>query len=297
MNENSIVMETNFEGVPAPARGKVRDIYDLGDKLIIIVTDRISAYDVIMNEGIPGKGAVLNQISKFWFDNTADIIQNHVISTDVSEYPEEFQKYRDILDERSMLVRKTNPLPVECVVRGYVAGSGWKEYQESRSICGIELPEGMVESDKLEEPIFTPATKAELGDHDENITFDQAAEIIGHDLAEKVRDISIALYTKARDLADSKGIIIADTKFEFGLDPATGELILIDEALTPDSSRFWPKDEYEPGRSQMSYDKQFVRDFLTSTGWDKTPPPPELPAEVIRGTSQKYREALVRLTS
>ncbi len=296
MNENSIVMETNFEGVPAPTRGKVRDIYDLGDKLLIVVTDRISAYDVIMNEGIPGKGAVLNQISKFWFDKTADIIQNHVISTDVSDYPEEFQKYRDILDGRSMLVRKTNPIPVECVVRGYVSGSGWMEYQESSSICGIELPEGLVESDKLDEPIFTPATKAELGDHDDNITFDQAAEIIGHDLAEKVRDISIALYTKARDIADGKGIIIADTKFEFGIDPDNGELILIDEALTPDSSRFWPKDEYKPGRSQTSYDKQFVRDFLTSTSWDKTPPPPELPEDVIKGTSEKYGEALIKLT-
>ncbi len=296
MNQNSVVMETNFEGVPAPTRGKVRDIYDLGDKLLIVVTDRISAYDVIMNEGIPGKGAVLNQISKFWFDKTADIIQNHVISTDVSDYPEEFQKYRDILEGRSMLVRKTNPIPVECVVRGYVSGSGWMEYQESSSICGIELPEGLVESDKLDEPIFTPATKAELGDHDDNITFEQAAEIIGHDLAEKVRDISIALYTKARDIADGKGIIIADTKFEFGIDPDNGELILIDEALTPDSSRFWPKDEYKPGRSQTSYDKQFVRDFLTSTSWDKTPPPPELPEDVIKGTSEKYGEALIKLT-
>ena len=292
---SNIVLETNFPGVGTPTRGKVRDIYDLGDKLLLVVTDRISAYDVIMNEGIPGKGEVLNQISKFWFDKTVDIIPNHVISTDVCDYPHVFHEYSDVLEGRSMLVRKTNPLPIECVVRGYVAGSGWKEYQEGRSICGIELPEGIVESNKLDEPIFTPATKAEVGDHDENINFEQASELVGQDLAEKVRDISIALYSKARDMADKKGIIIADTKFEFGVDPDTNELILIDEALTPDSSRFWPKDDYDAGRSQKSFDKQFVRDFLTSTGWDKTPPPPTLPQEVISGTSEKYREALKKL--
>ena len=294
---SQIVLQTDFEGAGVPTRGKVRDIYDLGDKLLLVVTDRISAYDVIMNEGIPDKGRVLNKISEFWFDKTKDIVPNHVISTDVADYPDEFQQYADILQGRSMLVRKTKPLPIECVVRGYVAGSGWKEYQEGQAICGIPLPEGITESGKLENPIFTPATKAEVGDHDENITFEQASDLVGQELAEQVRAISIALYEKARDLADKKGIIIADTKFEFGIYPDTNELILIDEALTPDSSRFWPKDEYEPGRSQKSFDKQFVRDFLTSTGWDKTPPPPQLPGDVISGTSEKYKEALYKLTS
>jgi len=295
MNQDNIVMETNFEGAGAPKRGKVRDIYDLGDTLLIVVSDRISAYDVIMEEGIPGKGIVLNQISKYWFEQTKDIIPNHVISTDVCDYPHQFHKYSDVLEGRSMLVRKTSPLPVECVVRGYVAGSGWKEYQESQSICGIHLPEGIVESDKLDEPIFTPASKAEVGDHDENITFEQTIEIIGIETAEKVRGMSIALYSKARDIAEKKGIIIADTKFEFGIDEDTNELILIDEALTPDSSRFWPKDEYEPGRSQKSFDKQYVRDYLSTLNWDKNPPPPPLPADVISATSEKYKEALIRL--
>jgi len=292
MNQNNIVMQTAFDGVASPKRGKVRDIYDLGDRLLIVVTDRISAYDVIMAEGIPGKGVVLNQISKFWFEKTKDIIQNHVISTEVDDYPQEFHRYRGDLQGRSMLVKKTTPLPVECVVRGYVAGSGWKDYKDSQSICGIPLPSGVLESSKLESPIFTPATKAEVGDHDENITFEQTVELIGSELAEKVRDISIALYSKARDIADGKGIIIADTKFEFGIDQHTGELILIDEALTPDSSRFWPKDEYAPGRSQKSFDKQFVRDYLSSLDWDKSPPPPHLPPDVISGTSEKYQEAL-----
>ena len=294
MNQDNIVLQTNFDGVTPPTRGKVRDIYDLGKELLIVVTDRISAYDVIMAEGIPGKGAVLNQISKYWFDKTVDIIQNHVISTDVCDYPHAFHRYSDILSGRSMLVRKTNPLPIECVVRGYVAGSGWKEYQESQTICGIKLPPGILESGKLEEPIFTPASKAEVGDHDENITFEQTVELIGIEIAEKVRDISIALYSRARDIADGKGIIIADTKFEFGIDEDTN-LILIDEALTPDSSRFWPKDDYEPGRPQKSFDKQFVRDYLSSLNWDKNPPPPPLPHDVISGTSEKYREALYRL--
>ena len=294
MNQDNIVLQTNFDGVTPPTRGKVRDIYDLGKELLIVVTDRISAYDVIMAEGIPGKGAVLNQISKYWFDKTVDIIQNHVISTDVCDYPHAFHRYSDILSGRSMLVRKTNPLPIECVVRGYVAGSGWKEYQESQTICGIKLPPGILESGKLEEPIFTPASKAEVGDHDENITFEQTVELIGIEIAEKVRDISIALYSRARDIADGKGIIIADTKFEFGIDEDTN-LILIDEALTPDSSRFWPKDDYEPGRPQKSFDKQFVRDYLSSLNWDKNPPPPPLPHDVISGPSEKYREALYRL--
>lgn len=295
MSDRNVVLQTNFEGVDPPTRGKVRDIYDLGDRLLIVVSDRISAYDVIMKEGIPGKGAVLNQISEYWFHHTEDIIANHLISCVVADYPEEFHQYSDVLLGRSMLVKKTRPLPVECVVRGYVAGSGWKEYQESQSICGISLPSAILESGKLNSPIFTPASKAEVGDHDENITFEQTVDIIGLELAEKVREISIALYSRARDISDKKGIIIADTKFEFGIDENTDELILIDEALTPDSSRFWPKDEYEPGRSQKSFDKQYVRDYLTSLNWDKTPPPPTLPEEVISGTSEKYHEALMKL--
>ena len=295
MSNQNVVMLTDFEGVKPPIRGKVRDIYDLDDKLLIVVTDRISAYDVIMDQGIPGKGAVLNQISKYWFEKTKDIIANHVISTDVCDYPHEFHRFSDVLEGRSMLVKKTNPLPIECVVRGYVAGSGWKGYQESQSICGIPLPSGILESSKLESPIFTPATKAEVGDHDENITFEQTVEIVGKEIAEKVREISIELYSRARDIADKKGIIIADTKFEFGTTLDSSELILIDEALTPDSSRFWPKDEYEPGRSQKSFDKQFVRDYLTSLNWDKAPPPPTLAPEVIAGTSEKYHEALNKL--
>ncbi len=287
-------MQTEFLGVGAPKRGKVRDIYDLGDELLIVVSDRISAFDVILPQGIPGKGAVLNQISKYWFNNTADIIPNHLISTEVCDFPHEFHAYADVLEGRSMLVQKTKPLPVECVVRGYITGSGWKEYQKSESVCGIALPSGLVESDKLKDPIFTPSTKAEEGEHDENITFEQTVELIGQELSEKVRDVSIALYSKARDIADKKGIIIADTKFEFGLDD-DGQLILIDEALTPDSSRFWPKDDYEPGRGQKSFDKQFVRDYLSSIGWDKNPPAPDLPEDVILKSSEKYHEALDRL--
>lgn len=288
-------MQTEFSGVKPTRRGKVRDIYDLGDRLLIVATDRISAFDVVLPEGIPGKGRVLNQISIYWFDKTKDIIPNHLISTDVADYPEIFHQYRDELEGRSMLVKKTKPLPVECVVRGYLAGSGWKEYQERGSVCGITLPEGLLESDKLEKPIFTPATKADEGEHDENITFEKAEEIIGKYLAEKVRDASIALYLKASEIAEGKGIIIADTKFEFGIDEKTGALILIDEALTPDSSRFWPKDEYKPGGSQKSFDKQFVRDYLSSIEWDKTPPAPSLPPEVIEKTAEKYREAFSRL--
>ena len=294
MSQDGVVMQTEFVGMGAPKRGKVRDIYDLGDKLLIVVSDRISAFDVILPQGLPGKGAVLNQISKYWFDNTGDIIPNHLISTDVSDFPHEFHAYADVLSERSMLVQKTKPLPVECIVRGYITGSGWKEYLRSESVCGIALPSGLVESDKLENPIFTPSTKAEEGEHDENITFEQTVELIGQELSEKVRDVSIALYSKARDMADKKGIIIADTKFEFGLDDS-GQLILIDEALTPDSSRFWPKDDYEPGRGQKSFDKQFVRDYLSSIGWDKNPPAPDLPEDVVQKSSEKYQEALQRL--
>lgn len=294
---NNIVMQTDFDGAGNPKRGKVRDIYDLGDKLLLVVTDRISAFDVILPNGIPNKGMVLNQISKFWFRQTMDLIPNHFLSSDVNDYPEVFQKYSDVLNGRSMLVKKTNPLPVECIVRGYISGSGWKEYKNSQSVCGINLPDGLQESSKLDNPIFTPSTKAEEGEHDENITFEKTVELIGKELAEKVKNISISLYSKARDIADNTGIIIADTKFEFGIDNTNGELILIDEALTPDSSRFWPKDQYKPGGSQPSFDKQFVRDYLSSIDWDKTPPGPELPEEIVKKTSEKYLEALNRITS
>jgi phosphoribosylaminoimidazole-succinocarboxamide synthase len=295
--ENMIVMRTDFEGVKPPSKGKVRDIYDLGDRLILVASDRISAFDVVLPEGIPGKGRVLNTISDYWFGQTADIVPNHLISTDVDDYPAEFRKYREVLEGRSMLVRKTRPLPVECIVRGYVAGSGWKEYRSSGSICGIPLPPGLLESSRLDAPIFTPSTKAEAGTHDENISFEKAAGLLGRELAEKVREVSIALYSRARDIAEKKGIIIADTKFEFGIDEKSGELVLIDEALTPDSSRFWPMDEYRPGGPQKSFDKQFVRDYLESLDWDKKPPAPSLPPDVVRRTSEKYKEALERLTA
>lgn len=293
---NSIVTRTEFPELPAPKRGKVRDIYDLGDKLLIVATDRISAFDVVLPNGIPQKGRVLNQVSRYWFGKTSDIVPNHLVSTEIEDYPEVLWKRRDILEGRSMMVKKARPLPVECIVRGYLSGSGWKEYQKSRSVCAIPLPPGLVESSKLEEPIFTPSTKAEEGQHDENITFEKTVEILGRDLAERVGEISIALYSRARDIAEGKGIIIADTKFEFGIDKDRGELILIDELLTPDSSRFWPEDEYEPGRPQRSFDKQFVRDYLTSIGWNQKPPAPSLPPDVIEKTTDKYVEALRRLT-
>ncbi|NIQ38246.1 MAG: phosphoribosylaminoimidazolesuccinocarboxamide synthase [Proteobacteria bacterium] len=289
----STVKETNFADLKLKGRGKVRDIYDLGDQLLIVATDRISAFDVIMPNPIPNKGRVLNQISRFWFETTEDIVPNHMIATAVDAFPEGCQKHRDILEGRSMLVRKTEPLPVECVVRGYLSGSGWNEYQKTGRICGIDLPAGLVESSKLEEPIFTPATKEELGAHDENIPFEAVVDKLGQDLAERVREASVAIYKKARDLADNRGIIIADTKFEFGL--LGGSLILIDEVLTPDSSRFWPKDEYAPGGPQKSFDKQFLRDYLLTLDWDKSPPAPELPQEIIEKTREKYLEAYKRL--
>ncbi len=294
-HKSSIVTKTEFTGLPVPKRGKVRDIYDLGDKLLIVATDRISAFDVVLPNGIPQKGRVLNQVSKYWFGKTRDIVPNHLISTEVSDYPEVLWKHRDVLEGRSMMVKKARPLPVECIVRGYLSGSGWKEYQMSQSVCGIPLQSGLVESSKLEKPIFTPSTKAEEGQHDENISFEKTVQILGRDLAERVREISIALYSRARNIAEGKGIIIADTKFEFGIDKDSGELILIDELLTPDSSRFWPKDEYEPGRPQRSFDKQFVRDYLISIGWNQKPPAPYLPADVIEKTTEKYIEALRRL--
>lgn len=263
--------------------------------MVIVATDRVSAYDVILPEGIPNKGKVLTQISSFWFERLSHLVPHHVITTDVGAFPDPFRSSPEVFAGRSMLVRKTRPLAVECVVRGYLSGSGWKEYSSHQSICGIALPAGLRESDRLPEPIFTPASKAELGVHDENITFDQVVETLGRDVADRVRDISIAIYKEGAEYALSRGIIIADTKFEFGLDDA-GALVWIDEALTPDSSRFWPMDDYAPGGPQPSFDKQFVRDYLQGIKWDKTPPAPHLPPEIVETTSKKYEEALKRLT-
>ncbi|MGB9627150.1 MAG: phosphoribosylaminoimidazolesuccinocarboxamide synthase [Thermodesulfobacteriota bacterium] len=290
---SSIVSKTEFKNMVLKGRGKVRDIYDFGDRLLIVATDRISAFDVVMPNPIPDKGRVLTQLSKFWFDFTKDIVPNHLISTEVEDFPKDCQPYKGILRGRSMLVVKTNPIPVECVVRGYLSGSGWEEYKKTGEVCGIKLPKGLLESSKLEEPIFTPATKAEIGQHDENITFEEVKKIVGETLAEELKTISIAIYKKARDYAEEKGIIIADTKMEFGI--KDGKLLLIDELLTPDSSRFWPKDEYKPGSPQKSFDKQFLRDYLLSTGWNKMPPAPELPKEIIQKTREKYLEAYERL--
>ncbi|MCK5244709.1 MAG: phosphoribosylaminoimidazolesuccinocarboxamide synthase [Desulfobacterales bacterium] len=292
---NTPVYETNLKGVKLLNRGKVRDIYDLGETLLIVATDRISAFDVIMPNPIPGKGRILTEISRFWFEKTKSIMDNHVIATRVSDFPQILRSYEDILETRSMIVRKAEPLPVECIVRGYISGSGWKSYKESGTICGIELPAGLTESARLPEPIFTPSTKEELGAHDINIGFEKAAALIGRDTAEKVRKTSIALYMRGVEIAEQRGIIIADTKFEFGF--CNGELILIDEVLTPDSSRFWPKQTYRPGGPQKSFDKQYLRDYLLSIDWNKTPPAPELPQEVIDNTLQKYTDALNRLTA
>jgi phosphoribosylaminoimidazole-succinocarboxamide synthase len=287
-------MKTDFSDLKLVNRGKVRDIYDLGEHLLIVTSDRISAFDVIMNEGIPNKGFVLTQISRFWFEKMTDIIPNHIVATEVDDFPAVTHKYREQLEGRSMLVKKARPLPVECIVRGYISGSGWKEYKQKGSISGIPLASGLVESAKLSEPIFTPSTKAELGEHDENITFEQAEQLCGKDLAGQVRDVTLSIYNRARDLADAKGIIIADTKFEFGI--YEDELIWIDEALTPDSSRFWPKDLYRPGGPQPSFDKQFLRDYLETLDWGKKAPAPPLPADIVRKTGEKYMEALTRLT-
>jgi len=274
-------------------RGKVRDIYEIDDNLLIVATDRISAFDFVLPDPIPNKGIYLTQLSIFWFEKMKNIVDNHLISGDVEDFPDELKDYRDVLDKRSMLVTKTEVIPVECIVRGYLSGSGWKEYQKKGEICGVKLPKGLRESEKLDEPIFTPTTKAEKG-HDMPITFEQLKDMVGKETAEKLRDLSIEIYEKARDYAYQRGIIIADTKFEFGV--KDGEIILVDELLTPDSSRFWPLDAYEPGKPQPSFDKQYVRDYLTSTGWDKNSPPPHLPEEVIRETEKRYREAFERLT-
>lgn len=289
-----IVMDTDFPDLKLLNRGKVRDLYDLGEHLLIVTSDRISAFDVIMNEGIPHKGFVLTQISKFWFEQMSDILPNHIVATEVDDFPAATHKYREQLEGRSMLVKKARPLPIECIVRGYISGSGWKEYRQQGSICGIPLPAGLTESEKLPEPIFTPSTKAELGEHDENISFDRAVELCGAELAQQARDKTLAIYKRARNLADTKGIIIADTKFEFGV--YHGEMIWIDEALSPDSSRFWPKDLYRAGGPQPSFDKQFLRDYLETLDWNKQAPAPTLPQEIVQKTSEKYLEALSRLT-
>jgi phosphoribosylaminoimidazole-succinocarboxamide synthase len=291
---SKLVLKTDFPDLKLAGRGKVRDIYDMGETLLIVTSDRISAFDVIMNEGIPDKGYVLNQISIFWFRQMEDIIPNHIIATEVADFPAVCRKYADSLEGRSMLVKKASPLPAECVVRGYLAGSGWKDYRTTGAVCGIKLPSGLVESDRLPEPIFTPSTKAEIGTHDENISFAEMVELCGREAAERMRDVTLEIYAKARDIADSKGIIIADTKFEFGM--YNGEMIIIDECMTPDSSRFWPKDLYKPGGPQPSFDKQFLRDYLETLDWNKTAPAPALPGEIIRKTGEKYLEALKRLT-
>ncbi len=275
------------------AKGKVRDIYDLGDKLLMIATDRISAFDCVIPNGIPLKGMVLTAISIYWFNYTKNIIRNHLITGDVKKFPEELKDYSGILRGRSMLVWKAKRIDIECVVRGYLSGSAWKEYKEIGEVCGIELPSGLVESEKLPEPIFTPAIKASSG-HDENISEERAAELVGNEIKEELKKKSIEIYRKASKRAESNGIIIADTKFEFGL--KEGKVILIDELLTPDSSRFWPRDEYEPGRPQKSFDKQFVRDYLESIGWGKEPPAPELPKEIVEKTSEKYLTAYRLIT-
>jgi len=290
-----IITQTNCPELNLVNRGKVRDIYDLGEHLLIVASDRISAFDVIMDVGIPQKGYVLTQISKFWFEQMTDIVPHHLIATEVDDFPVITHQYRDQLEGRSMLAKKAQPLPVECIVRGYLSGSGWKEYKQHGSLCSIPLPKGLVQSDKLPETLFTPSTKAELGEHDENISFEQTVDLCGLETAEQVKEISIKIYERARDLADKKGLIIADTKFEFGL--LDGQLIWIDEALTPDSSRFWPKDQYHPGSAQPSFDKQFLRDYLETLDWGKQAPAPELPEEIVRKTGEKYLEALKRLTA
>ncbi len=287
---NSVVRETNFAGVKLRGRGKVRDIYEFGDRLVIVATDRLSAFDVVLPTPIPDKGRVLTQLSLFWFDKLASIVPNHVLSS--TEFPPELVRYEEELRGRAMLVRRTEPVPIECVVRGYLAGAGWKEYRAKESICGIPLPAGLRESEKLPEAIFTPSTKATSG-HDENISFDAMAERIGRPLAEQLRALSLEIYRRAEGYAAERGILIADTKFEFGL--AGGDVIWIDEALTPDSSRFWPASEYAPGRAQPSFDKQYVRDYLERIDWNKQPPAPELPSDVVEGTRAKYREAYERL--
>jgi phosphoribosylaminoimidazole-succinocarboxamide synthase len=291
---HDVILKTGFPDLALFARGKVRDIYDLGDHLLLVATDRISAFDIVLPTGIPGKGRVLTLLSAFWFRMMSDLIPTHLITTEVDEYPAVCRSYGDILRGRSMLVVKAKPLPIECIVRGYLAGSGWGEYRQTGSVSGIALPPRLVESCRLDSPLFTPSTKAEQGQHDVNISFEEAAARVGRDLVEQVRGVSLQIYERARQHALARGIIIADTKLEFGL--RNGALVLIDELLTPDSSRFWPSDAYRPGRSQPSFDKQFVRDYLKSITWDMSPPAPALPPDIVEQTRAKYEEALRRLT-
>lgn len=301
----NVVLETEMPDVGIPRRGKVRDIYDLGEHLLLVVSDRVSAFDVVLPNGIPEKGKVLTAISIFWFKRMEDIVKNHIVAVDVKDFPQSLQKYRDMLEGRSLLVKKAKVLPVECIVRGYISGSGWKSYQKDGTVCSIKLSPGLLESSKIEHSVFTPSTKAESG-HDINISFNEAKKIAGADTAEKLKDLSLSIYERARAFAGSKGIIIADTKMEFGIYPVRNqessngvyndEIILIDELLTPDSSRFWSIKDYEPGRSQDSFDKQIVRDYLLTLDWDQTPPGPELPDDIVNKTSEKYQEILKILT-
>jgi phosphoribosylaminoimidazole-succinocarboxamide synthase len=293
MND-AVVLSTHIEGLPPPRRGKVRDIYESEDHLLIVATDRVSAFDVVLPDGIPGKGRVLTQVSRFWFNYLAHIVPNHLISFEVDDFPSACWPYREMLTGRAMLVKKAQPLPVECIVRGYLAGSGWQEYRATRSVCGISLPPGLRESEQLPEPIFTPSTKAPEGTHDENIPFSEVERLVGANLAAQIRDVSLALYRAAHTFAQTKGFLLADTKFEFG--QRDGQLLLIDEAFTPDSSRFWRAEVYQPGASQESYDKQIIRNYLISLGWDRRPPAPHLPPEIIAQAAVRYQEIATHLT-
>ena len=284
------LFQTDIKALQLLKQGKVRDVYDLGDQLLMVATDRISAFDVVMPDPVPDKGRILNRISLLWFDLMQPLIDNHIIASDVAAYPEHLQPYKEMLEDRSMLVKRTRPLPVECVVRGYISGSGWKSYQKSGEVCGIQLPNGLRESDPLPEPLFTPSTKADAGEHDVNISFAEVVDRVGRETADQIKELSLAIYRKGAAIAEEKGIIIADTKFEFGF--YEDKLLLIDEVLTPDSSRFWPRATYQPGGPQDSYDKQYVRDYLLSLDWDQTPPAPSLPEKVIANTRKKYLEAL-----
>ena len=291
---DQVVKETNCPNLNLISKGKVRDMYELGENLLIVTSDRISAFDVVLPNGIPGKGRLLTNMSLFWLAMIEDIVPNHLITAKVSEMGDSVQEYAEILSGRSMLVKKAEVIPIECIVRGYIVGSAWKEYQKTQTICGEPIREGYIQADKLEEPIFTPSTKAEEGEHDENISYEEMCKRVGPEISEKLRDLSLSIYKRARDHAVERGIIIADTKFEFGI--IDGEVHIIDEVLTPDSSRYWPASEYAPGQSPSSFDKQFVRDYLEKIGWDKNPPAPELPEEIVTGTSDKYSEALKYIT-
>ena len=293
MND-TVVLSTNIEGLPPPRQGKVRDIYETDEHLLIVATDRVSAFDVVLPDGIPGKGRVLTRLSRFWFEYLKEVVPNHFVSVEVEDFPPACRPYREMLTGRAMLVTKAKPLPVECIVRGYLAGSGWQEYRATRTICGIALPPGLRESERLPEPLFTPSTKAPAGTHDENISFSEVERLVGRELAAQIRDISLALYRAAHAFAHTKGFLLADTKFEFGL--REGQLLLIDEAFTPDSSRFWRAEVYQPGAPQESYDKQIIRNYLISLGWNRRPPAPHLPPAIIAQAAARYQEICAHLT-